>query len=112
LSIRADVPGWRNERFFTWASRDAVMTTSPRSKRTPCVLDAIDQAFVTFTRVPNTPEAQELRAQCLAIEATARQWAKVPPSGEEREAMARKVLALHVAITKLRRSSPPPVGQP
>lgn len=74
------------------------------------MLDAIQQALATFARLPDSPEARALREQCLAVEATAKEWARVPPSVEDREAMMRKVLALHVAITKLRRKSlrPPP----
>jgi hypothetical protein len=80
----------------------------PRSKRAPRVLDAIHQALATFAALPDSTEARNLREQCLAVEATAREWATVPPSPEDRDALMRKVLALHVAITKLRRTMEPP----
>lgn len=86
----------------------------PRSKKTPGVLDAIRQALATFDALPDTPEAWKLRDECLVMEATAREWSRVPPSAEEREAMMRRVLALHIAITKLRRKtdSAPSDGEP
>jgi hypothetical protein len=71
-------------------------------------MDAIHQAQATFAVLPDSPEAQDLRERCLAVEATAREWAHAPPTPEEREALMRKVLALHVAITKLRRRSERP----
>lgn len=86
------------------------LTTLSRTKKTPRVLDAIHQALATFASLPDSPQARELREECLAVEATAREWALAPPSAEDREEMMRKVLALHIAITKLRRSTDPPPG--
>jgi hypothetical protein len=59
-------------------------------------------------RLPDSKEVGDLKEQCLAIEDTVKQWARQEPSPEEREALMRKVLALHVAITRLRRRSRPP----
>jgi hypothetical protein len=79
-----------------------------RSKRTPHVLDAIHQALATFATLRDSPEAEDLRRECLAIEETAKEWARVPPSPEDRDAMKRKVLAIHVALTRLGRRSERP----
>ncbi len=79
-----------------------------RSKRIPTVLDAIGQALASLSRLPETDEARALRDECLACEAIAKEWARSPPTAAEREAMTRRVLALHVSITKLRRRSRPP----
>jgi hypothetical protein len=77
----------------------------PRTRPTSRALDAIHQALATFAALPDSPNAHELREQYLAIEVTAREWARVPPSPEDRDLLIRKVLALHVAITKLRRTT-------
>jgi acyl-CoA reductase-like NAD-dependent aldehyde dehydrogenase len=83
----------------------------PRSKRTPSVLDAINQALTILARLPDTEEARDLREQCRAIEETAKEWARTPPTAEDREAMMKKVLAIHVLLTKVRRSSAPVPGK-
>jgi hypothetical protein len=38
----------------------------------------------------------------------AEQWEREPPSIEEREALMKKILALHIVVIKVRRSSFPP----
>lgn len=78
------------------------------SKRTALVSDAIRQALASLAILPNSEEALTLRERCLACQAVANEWSQTPPTPEEREAMMRKVIALHVAITKLRRKSERP----
>jgi hypothetical protein len=77
----------------------------PRPERAPFVQDAIQRALATLATLPDSEEARDLRQQCLAIEQTAKAWAQHPPTPEEREAMTKKVLALHVLVTKVYRSS-------
>lgn len=83
----------------------------PRSKRTPSILDAVQQALAILARLPDTEEARDLREQCRAIEETAREWARTPPTAEDREALLKKVLAIHVLLTKVRRTSSPVSGR-
>jgi hypothetical protein len=78
------------------------------SKLTSPALNAIRQALATVSKLPESEEARELRDQCLAHEHIAEQWAREPPTPEEREALMKKVLALHVKVTKVHRSSFPP----
>ena len=84
----------------------------PRSKRTAVVHNAIKTALASLTVFPDSEEARELRERCLTYQATTSEWTHTAPTPEEREAMMKKVVALHVAVTKLRRKSEAPKREP
>lgn len=76
------------------------------SKRTALVIDAIRLAVDSLAVLPDSEDARELRASCCALRSAVEAWNVAPPSAEEREQTMRKVVALHVAVTKLRRRVP------
>jgi hypothetical protein len=78
-------------------------TQSP-ARRTSPVLDAIRQALAVVSSLPESQEVSELRDRCLAYEHIAEQWAREPPAAEEREAMMKRVLTLHVLLCRVRQS--------
>jgi hypothetical protein len=99
-------------RTFTAVRRAVNWRVVPESRRTSLVLDALRLALATIATLPNGQEAQGLREQCEACEGVARRWAQVPPTAQEREAVMQRVVSLHVAVARVRRSTlpPPPDG--
>jgi hypothetical protein len=75
---------------------------SPARKISP-VLDAIRQALAAVSTLPESQEVSDLRDRCLAYEHIAEQWAREPPAPEEREALMKRVLTLHVLVCRVRR---------
>lgn len=84
------------------------------SKRTILLGDAVRQGLASLDVLPDTNEARLLRNECLSWEQVAKDWVLAPPTPEERERAMKKVIALHVAIARLRRESqrPPRLGEP
>ncbi len=74
------------------------------------MLDAIGKALASLRILPDSQEARVLREECLAWERMAKDWEHSPPTAEERETAMKKVVALHVAISRLRRESQRPPG--
>jgi hypothetical protein len=74
------------------------------ARRTSPVLDAIRQALAVLSTLPESQETSELRDRCLAYEHIAEQWAREPPAPEEREALMKRVLTLHVLVCRVRQS--------
>lgn len=72
------------------------------------VLDAIRQASAVVSSLPESEVARQLGDECEAYERAAERWEQEPPSVEERETLMRKILALHIVVTRVRRSSFPP----
>lgn len=82
----------------------------PLAKQIPSVLDAIRQALLVVSNLPESDEARQLGDQCLACEHIAERWAQQPPTPDEREALMKKVLSLQIKVTRARRSTFPPPG--
>ena len=78
------------------------------SKSASTILDAIRQASAVASSLPESEVARRLCDECQAYERTAEQWERAPPSVEEREVLMKKILALHIVVTRVRRSSFPP----
>jgi hypothetical protein len=78
-------------------------TQSPARRISP-VLDAIRKALAVVSTLPESQEVSELRDRCLAYEHIAEQWAREPPAPEEREALMKRVLTLHVLVCRVRKS--------
>jgi hypothetical protein len=79
------------------------VTSSPAKRISP-ILDAIRQALTVAVRLPESEGARRLRDQCLAYQNIVEQWSREPPTAEEREALMKQVLTLHLTITRLHRS--------
>jgi hypothetical protein len=73
------------------------------TKRMSLVLDAIEIALGQLAKLPDSPEVEELRTKALVYERDAKHWSEKAPTSEQREAMMKKVLALHILVTKLAR---------
>jgi hypothetical protein len=81
------------------------------SARFAVTVDAITSVLEMLSAIPESEEQKKLLDEARACEVTARAWQDAPPSKEEREAVMKRVLHLHVAAAGLRRSSPPgPIG--
>jgi len=78
------------------------------AKPTPSVLDAIRQAWAVVSSLPESEEARQLGDQCLAYQHMAERWTQEAPTVEEREALMKKVVELHIGVIRARRSSAPP----
>jgi hypothetical protein len=79
----------------------------PRPPRLSLALKSILAASDVLARLPDSPELIALKATAAKLQAEAETWPEKPPTYEEREAMMKKVLGLHVAVTKLARTSTP-----
>jgi hypothetical protein len=78
------------------------------SKRTALLHDAIRKALASLELLPDNDESRRLWAECVSLERVATDWSQSPPTPEERETAMRKVVALHVAIARVRRESQRP----
>ncbi len=65
------------------------------------LLDSIVVVLRALATMPSTPEVRELVDRALDSERMVKAWPRQPPTPDEREAMMRKVLGLHTALTKL-----------
>ncbi len=77
------------------------------SKGIVVVLEAIDLTLERLALVPDGPEARELHQATLACAKVAEGWRNKAPSAEQREALMKRVLALHVAASRLAAGEPP-----
>ncbi len=75
------------------------------SKRVVVVLEAIDLTLRGLAHAPDGPAERELRQTAVACAKEAEGWRQRPPSGEEREALMKRVLAVHVAAEGLASNS-------
>jgi hypothetical protein len=74
------------------------------SKRTTLALDAVLAAIVVLDGLPDSEERARLQTLARECEDAIRGWCEAAPAPDERESMMRRVLALNVAVTKLKRS--------
>mgnify|MGYP001197291293 CR=1 FL=1 len=63
-----------------------------------------------LSRVPASDESQRLAGEARACQRVVHSWRHAAPSAEEREALMKRVLNLHIATAQLRRDSEPPSG--
>jgi hypothetical protein len=66
------------------------------------VLEAIDLTLKRLALVAQCPEARALLEATLACAREAEGWRALPASVEQREALMKRVLALHVAASRLK----------
>jgi hypothetical protein len=74
-----------------------------RSGRTTLALDAVRAAIEALDKLAGTDEQAGLLGEARTCEGLVAAWTDRPPSAEEREELMRRVLALNVAVAKLRR---------
>ena len=82
-----------------------VMSAVATTKRTSVVLNALRVTMRSLDMIPDSPEAERLRDRVRFFEREAEQWPATSPSNYEREAMMKQVLALHIEVTRLGRTS-------
>ena len=75
----------------------------PKTKRTVVALDALEEALSILAGLPESPESEALVQKGFVLQREIKAWSDSPPSSEAREAMMRRVLALHIAISQLAR---------
>ena len=73
----------------------------PDSTRTSAVRHALHYVEERLAKLPDSPEARDLRDRAAEYVALVEAWPGTKPGKEEREAMMRRVLALHIAAGKL-----------
>jgi hypothetical protein len=73
----------------------------PKTKRTVVALEALEVALAELARLPETPEAEALLKKGFALQREVKAWADKPAMAQQREAMMKKVLGLHVAVSRL-----------
>jgi hypothetical protein len=70
------------------------------------VRQAIDVLFRRLERVPSSDKTEELRVSVRDCMRRAGEWSASPPPDRERDALMKRVLELHVELTKLERPVP------
>jgi hypothetical protein len=65
-------------------------------------LDAIRAVLDVLSCVPHCDERRRLTGEARACERIVHTWDLLAPKAEEREAVMKRVLALHIATAKLR----------
>ena len=74
--------------------------------RLEVVRQATDVLFRRLERVPSSARAEELLAAVRDCMRSAGEWSASPPPDRERDALMKRVLELHVELTKLERPVP------
>ena len=69
------------------------------------VRDAIDTVLRHLEGVPPSDRTKLLRAWVLDCMRETEQWSASPPTDREAELVMKRVLALHVAVTTMKRSA-------
>jgi hypothetical protein len=65
------------------------------------LLESVVAILRTLATMPTSPEVRTLVERALACESKIKSWPAQPPTANEREAMMKKVLGLHAALSKL-----------
>ncbi len=73
---------------------------------TALVIGAVNLVLKHLGDLPEGPEVTALRERALGYIEEAAMWSAEQPSAQVREATMKNVLALHIAVTKLRMESP------
>ena len=76
----------------------------PKTKRTIVALEALEVALAELSKLPETAETESLLLRGFQLQREVKAWADKPATPVQREAMMKKVLSLHVAISRLRTS--------
>jgi hypothetical protein len=74
------------------------------SKPFALVRDAIQVVMHRLAAMQSSPEVEDLRCHAEACLEQVRGWTRANPTPEEQEAVTERVLCLHVAVAKLKRS--------
>lgn len=75
------------------------------SKRTNLALGATHAAVGVLARLPDSDEKRRLLVEAEACRRHIQDWSDQSPTPEAREAVMKRVLALHLSVTALRRSA-------
>jgi hypothetical protein len=75
-------------------------------RATALVIGAVNLALQHLGDLPEGPEVTALRKRALGYIEEVATWSAEQPSAQAREATMKNVLALHIAVTKVRMESP------
>jgi acyl-CoA reductase-like NAD-dependent aldehyde dehydrogenase len=75
------------------------------TKRTSVVLSALQVTLRHLSEIPDSPEADALKRAVADCEREAREWRTTSPTAQQREALMKRVLALHLSVAKLGREA-------
>lgn len=70
------------------------------------VIESANIVLKNLAQVPDSPDADKLREKAFACVREAEAWKNRPTSVEKREALMKKVLALHATLSQLGRGNP------
>lgn len=84
---------------------EAVLSNRVSSKRTNLALGAVDAAVAALASLPDSGEKSRLLVEAGSCACAIQSWRDRPPASEEREAMMKRVLRLHVAVAALQREA-------
>jgi hypothetical protein len=73
--------------------------------RLAVVREAIDVVLRHLECLPTSDRVEQLRAWVLDCIQETEQWRASPPTAREREGLMKRLLALHVAVTKIERDA-------
>jgi hypothetical protein len=65
------------------------------------LLDNICTVLRALATMPTSPDVRTLTDRALACERTVKDWGNHPPTAEAHEAMMKKILGLHTALSRL-----------
>jgi len=85
--------------------REAVLSNRVSSKRTDLARGAVDAAVAALASLPDSDEKSRLLVEAESCARAIQSWPDRPPTSEEREAMMKRVLRLHVAVAALQREA-------
>jgi hypothetical protein len=76
-------------------------------KRVALAVDSIAAVVAALASIPDSDAKQRLISDAHACEREVLEWPQQPPSDEQREALMKRVLSLHIQVADLRRRSVP-----
>ena len=72
-----------------------------KTKRTVVALEALEVALVELAKLPESAETEALVTRGFEHSREVKAWADKVPTPEQREALMKKVLGLHMAVSRL-----------
>ncbi len=73
----------------------------PKTKRTVVALEALEDALAQLAKLPESAETEALLTKGFELQREVKSWDDKPATSQQREAMMKKVLSLHIAISRL-----------
>lgn len=80
-----------------------MLSNRSSSKRTNLALGAVNAAVAALASLPDSDDKRRLLVEVESCARAIDAWTGQPPTAEAREAVMKRVLALHVAVAGLQR---------